>query len=798
MFLPSFLLTAAAVTSSGGGLPASGLPLVLVENRGQSPPGVLFEARAPGLTYHFEADGFRVVGDGGAELAFRLEGACAARVEGVDRQRAEVHFLRGSGSVRGAPTYGGVVYRGIRPGVDLVVRVDAGRLEYDLHLDPRTSVEEVVLRTTGARELRLEGDGSLVVDGAFGPLRHRPPSSWQVRPGGSREPLSSRFVLLGAGRFGFEVDGRDPSLPLVIDPVLRFRSYVGGGDADAAHGVVVDAEGAVYVAGSSESADFPFGAEPLDGVRGGREAVVFKLAPDGHTLVFATFLGGERDDEAFDVAVDREGGVFVVGRTRSEDFPVTGQAWQRFPRGLWDAFAVKLSADGSKLVYSSLLGGSADDVAHAVAVDRSGSAYVVGASSSADFPCTDHALQRKLAGSRDGFVTKLDDQGSVAVFSTLLGGSRDDAAFAVDVDREGHPYVAGRTVSLDFPTTASAADTKKDELDGFVAKLGIDGAEMVWATFVGGTGEDEARGIDVGARNEVFVAGWTESTDFPRGSNSRDEAGPRGRDGFLARLSSSGATFEFSALIGGSGSDECLDVAVDRSGNAWVVGTTSSNDFPVTMGAPQAERSGATDGFAARLDPVSGGPSFATYFGSDGDDRLSSVDVERSWGHVAVGGQADAIPPSARGLLGVGAAASSDALLGAFGRVACSGEAARETLGGGCAVALTSTLPTLGNTLDVRIAGAAPNQRGALVVSEVRQEPVTLGPCKLFLDLRRVARAIPFATNELGQAEVSVPVPEHSRLCGAQFVLQAVVLAPQAGPLPFGQLTEAVRLTLGN
>jgi hypothetical protein len=394
---------------------------------------------------------------------------------------------------------------------------------------------------------------------------------------------------------------------------LVYATYLGGTDYDAATSIAVDAAGNAYVAGVTESADFPTtpGA-PQPAHRLVRDAFVAKLNPTGTALVYATYLGGNGDDGATSIALDAAASAYVVGYTYSSDLHTTPGALQPAPRGDGDAFVAKLNPAGTALLYATYLGGKSADGARGIAVDAAGAAYVTGFTYSPDFPTTPGALEpAHRGGFTDVFVAKLNPAGTALLYATYLGGRDAEDVGAIAVDAGGRAYVAGFTLSPDFPTTPGALQpARRGELDAFVAKLNPAGTALVYATYLGGTAQDIANGIAVDAAGASYVTGYTYSHDFPTMPGAPQPAFAGGStDVFVAKLNPAGTALVYSTYLGGTAFEDIASgIAVDAAGGAYVVGDTPSPDFPTTPGALQRTQHGARSGFVAKLSPA---PTYA-------------------------------------------------------------------------------------------------------------------------------------------------------------------------------------------
>ncbi|MEW6743914.1 MAG: hypothetical protein AB1486_14270 [Planctomycetota bacterium] len=384
---------------------------------------------------------------------------------------------------------------------------------------------------------------------------------------------------------------------------LVFGTFLGGSTAktDICGAIDVDASGAIVVAGSTESADFPTTPGAYDtSFNGGIDAFVAKLSADGSSLIYATFLGGSGTDGSGDVALD-DSGVAVFGGTGSADFPTTPGAYDGSYNGRLDGFVARLSADGTSLVYGTFLGGSEMDECWDMALDTSGAALLTGDTYSSDFPSTSGAYDTSYNGFGDVFVAKLSGDGTRLLYGTFLGGRDGDHGRGIAVDASGAAVVAGATGSVDFPTTPGAYDNSNDG-DAFVVKLSEDGSQLIYGTFLGGSSAEEIEAIASDASG-VTVMGVTNSTDFPTTPDGYDTSFDAEFDLFVARMSADGSALLYGTFLGGSGLDSGRALALDAAGAALLTGCTDSPDFPTSSGAyDRSINAGSVDAFVAKLD----------------------------------------------------------------------------------------------------------------------------------------------------------------------------------------------------
>ena len=380
-----------------------------------------------------------------------------------------------------------------------------------------------------------------------------------------------------------------------------FSTYLGGSGIDRGYGVAVDGSGAVYLTGRTQSPDFPVAGAFQPALRGNEDAFITKLAPDGASLVYSTYMGGSAGDDGHAIAVDADGNTVICGGTESLNFPVFAASQPSHRGGQVDAFVAKLNSQGSALVFSTYLGGTNFDHPEGIAADASGNIWVAGYTDSSDFP-TAGAIQPALLGRLDGFITKFDPEGH-ALFSTYLGGSDADLIFAIAVDSAGNAYVGGGTSSTDFPTTGRAFQSRQPGgADGFVAKIATSGLALMFATYLGGgsdTAEDMVLAVAVDSSGSAFVTGTTTSSDFPVLDGFQPVIGGV-RDAFITGLAPDGSALVYSSFFGGSGLDYGYGIAVDGANSVYLSGRTFSEDLPVP-GAVQPDSGGQADAFVAKI-----------------------------------------------------------------------------------------------------------------------------------------------------------------------------------------------------
>ncbi len=657
------------------------LPLSFEINQGQTDSQVKFLARGQGygvfLTPREAVLNLRTPqakvakgneAAGAAVLRMRLAHAnTKPALSGLDPLPGKSNYFIGNDPgnwQREVAQYARVKYAAVYPGIDLVYYGRQRQLEYDFVLAPGADPKRIELVFEGARKLSLDRQGNLILATAAGELVQRKPVVYQELEG-RRTEVDGRYVLRGRKRAGFQVASYDARQPLVIDPVLSYSSYLGGSGNDIGHAIAVDSAGAAYVTGQTSSTNFPgANVSPIQANWvGSNDVFVTKLNPEGTALVYSTYLGGSGNDIGHAIAVDSTGNAYVTGETDSPTaagpglipFPTLG-AIQPLYRGGGDAFITKINAAGNALVYSTYLGGSGNERGYGIAVDASFNAYVTGHTSSSqgsvpgpgDFP-TAAPLQAQNAslGNFDAFVTKINPAGSALVYSTFLGGNASEFSIdggAIAVDSGGSAYVGGTTGSPNFPGAGTSTiqptwgGVATGRSDGFVVKFNAAGSALMYSTYLGGATDDAVNGIALDAARNAYVVGKTDSIDFPvtPGALQVLKGGP-GFDAFVSKLNAAGSALVYSTYLGGSDGENAYAVAVDRGGNAYVAGWTASSNFP-TVASLQAS-AGSGDAFISKLNAAGNALLFSTYLGAQsGVEQAYGIALDR-FGSAYVTGQ---------------------------------------------------------------------------------------------------------------------------------------------------------------
>jgi len=585
------------------------------------------------------------------------------------------------------PSYEAVRYRGVYPGVDVLFYGRQQRLEYDFIVAPGADPKAIALGVSGARKLEINSQGDVLLSVAGGKVALQKPVVYQ-EVNGLRREIAGNYTIANDRQIRFSVTDYDHTQPLTIDPVLNYSTYVGGEFFDLGLGLALDAAGDAYIAGETFSTAFPkinpiSGTAPADTALLGT-AFVTELNPTGSALIYSTYLGGSGNavgDEATAIAVDTATppNIYVTGFTGSSDFPLgtVVAPYQATPpasvAAASAAFLTKLApsaAGTAQLVYSSYLGGDINDAGNGIAVDATGKAYVVGVTQSTTFPTVGTPIvapggQTSAAG--NAFLSKIDT--TVAgtpglLYSTYIGGSGSgniflfgfaDTAQAVTIDSTGDAYIAGGTMSLDFPTAGpaispvSAACGVNTNGSAFVSVVNTIAQTLTFSHCLSGNTAEAAFGVNLGtgvpavATGITYITGTTESSNFPvtSGSIPPPAAGVKLGVAFVSLLNTVTGTLQYSTFLGGNNSDTGFSIASDSAGLAYVAGVTDSGNFPITQGALQEALNNTKSGtaFVSKISPNGQGLAdlvYSTYFG--GQTLNSGLNTPDSAQGIAVSG----------------------------------------------------------------------------------------------------------------------------------------------------------------
>ena len=618
------------------------VPLTFEANHGQFDAPVRFLSRTPRYTM-FLTPNETVLRLNGAQhdvIRWHLSGASSnPGIRGEQPLETRTNYFRGNDRKNwrtDVDNFGQVRYERVYPGVDLVFRGNQQQVEYDFTIAPNANPKQIRFAFDGVDSMTTDKDGALHLRTPHGTLVQSRPLVYQEIDG-RRSIVDARYRVRGKS-VGFALGSYDRSKPLIIDPVLDWSTYLGGSDVDLSYSVAVDSSGNAYVTGTAGSTDFPT-VNPIQGTKAyDWDVMVAKINAAGTAIVYSTYIGGNGFNEyGLAIAVDPSGNAYVSGGTNSTDFPgVTGGSIQSTYGGTGayrDAFALKINAAGSAILWATYLGGSGDELGYGIAADSSGNAYVTGYTDSASLPWIGgSAIQPTYGGNTDGFVIKIDSSGA-NVWATYLGTSDGDSLNEVLVDGSGNVWVGGSTGSSSWPgvTGGSLQPTYAGNGDAVITEINSAGTAISYATYLGGSDSDDLRGLAFDSSGNVYVCGTTLSTSFPGVTGSSIQPSNAGdHDIYVAKLNSTATSITWATFIGGSDYDISTGLGVDSSGNVYISGSSLSTDFPLSSAIQSTFGGGDADAIAAKINAAGTAVVWSTYLGGSDSDQSFGAAVDGS------------------------------------------------------------------------------------------------------------------------------------------------------------------------
>ncbi|HLH43489.1 MAG TPA: SBBP repeat-containing protein [Bryobacteraceae bacterium] len=575
--------------------------------------------------------------------------------------RTKTNYFVGK-QYRAATGYSRLCRRGIYPGIDVAYYGDGERLEYDFELHPGANPGLIRMRFEGADGIRVNEKGDIVLKLGASEIVQRAPSVYQKNVAGEVAGVESRYRWLDHGEIGVALGAYDRTQPLIIDPAVMYALYLTSTNASAGVSVSVDSQGLVYLGGYTYSSDFPIGSNgyELFPTASDRNAWIWQLNPfasdPNDQLLYSTYFGGNLDTNLTSMAVDNNGLVYFGGTTIASNLPTTSGA---FSTGLSNTNATNegfvavidtTQAGTAGLTYCTYYAGSQITQINSVAT-MGGKIYATGYVNSNDLPLAGNSFQAMQSFGYDAFVAEFDpaQSGTASlVFASYLGGYSTDVGNSIAADSNGLIYVAGMTLSTDFPTTSNAYQPVfVGGGDAFLAQIDPVAGVINYCTYLGGSGADVATNVIVEAPGRVAVAGYTSSTDFPVTANAAQPANGGAaqkvstNDAFVTELNlaaqSRATMLVYSSYYGGSDDEITYGFSRDPSGRYFLCGYTLSQNLPVTGGAINPTSVGQNiDGFLAVLDPAAG-LAYGSYITSAGYQIAYGVAADSNGNAYVVG-----------------------------------------------------------------------------------------------------------------------------------------------------------------
>lgn len=654
--------------------PATALESAFIENKGQWAPDVLYFAEYKGLQYWITRnsiviDKFKITtendnllydsgipdipgfGRAGNVIIIEFDGAMAQSSLEKERLPGYLNYITGNDStnwVSGVRTFKKVELKNIYNGIDLSFNFEDAGMRHDFHVQPGGDPSLINYKISGADVISKSGYNSIILETALGDVVIGGVAAFVDKPKDVNK-VDCSFSIESPNSVSFNVGNYDRSRELIIDPLI-YSTFVGGSRFEQAKDIEILPTGEVFLTGTTMSRDFPTSAGAYSRkLRDSNATDIFvtKLDSSGKNIIFSTYIGGHYEDFAEGMEIDPAGYVYLAGYTgggRSNNFPVTPGALDSSYNGGYDVVALKLRYDGSRLEYSTYIGGRYDDYGLSLLVDGGGYAYITGyTTDSSNYPTTAVAYSKKYKGGFEAFVTKLLPTGAGMPFSTLIGGSRDDFANDIDMDDDGNVYIAGTTRSKDFPVTSKAWDgsyndtTLNDENgDIFISVFNMWGSQLLFSSYLGGGAKERAYGIKLDSKDNIIVAGYTESYDYPVTKNAYDTTYNstivnKGKgDAIITKFRDMDGSLVFSTYFGGAGTDKAFDLYLDAYDNCFITGVTGSPDFPVSFNGFDTsynEKSAGADAFIIKTDADGRRIHYGSFYGGKGNDVGQAIKV---------------------------------------------------------------------------------------------------------------------------------------------------------------------------
>ncbi len=580
----------------------------------------------------------------GCIVSLKFNDANTVIPEGVEKLSYQFNYFHGDDSLKyinNVNNYKVIKYVDLWEGIDLIYRVVPDGVKYEFNVHPEGDPDDISIKVTGHSKLFIDSDDLVIspFDGVY--IRDSNLLSYDLKTG---KTVYSRFEIEG-DVLSFEIEDYVKNHGLVIDPLIQMSLLGGYGEC---YSVALDDDGNQYLTGYTHDKSFPTteGSYSLNKYNYS-DIFVTKMNSNGTSLIYSTFIGGNGQDMGRDIDVDRFGNVYVSGQTGSyakdssipnspilpSDFPVTENAYDTSFNGQKDAVVFKLSPNGSKLLFSTFIGGSNSDISTSLALDPNRRIFISGFTNSSQFPVTSNSYQTTHNLHYDGFILCLNKTGEKIDHSTYLGGDYFDMIYGIDIDWWNNIYVCGYTNSTNYPMSHTISSGKMDNYDVIVSKLNSNLSSLIFSTVIGGEDRECARDIKVDDQNNPYVTGYTYSQStsssenithfgFPVSDDAYDKTYNGGGDVFLFKLRSDGSKMIFSTYIGDEGMDWAFGLDIDSSGNSYVTGWTDSDKYPTTFDALQKKNANnySKDIFMTKINNDGSQLLYSTMLGGTNDD----------------------------------------------------------------------------------------------------------------------------------------------------------------------------------
>ena len=642
----------------------SKLEIPFIANQGQVNEKVAFYAKTFGGTVYVTEEGEIVYslpkrekkkgqvasskGQGSKSVAIRetLVEANAAKVNANERAETKVSYFKTNDQSKwktNIPTYSYVDLGEVYDGIELKLKAYAKNVEKLFFVRPQAEPNKIKLKLEGIDKLNISKKGELELITKLGKINFTAPVAYQLNKD-KKEYIEVAYIIEN-DQYGFKLGNYDKEKTLVIDPLIA-STFIGDGDAedddDLGYSIAIDSSGNVFVSGYSKSSDFPAGFDFDSGAfydesQAGADVFIVKLNAGLTSMSAATFITGTGGSSTFDITLDTSNNVYLIGNSYTQSWPSTASAYSDSRIGSSDCVISKFTNDLGTLSASTFFGSDGSEVCTGIGVDSGGNIIITGWTSVTNFPVTDSS---ENGGAEDIFVSKLNSTLTTLVAGAYHGGTGREKAQGIVIDSSDNIFITGEASTI--ATTGGAYDeTTNGMSDGFVAKLSNSDLSITAATFVGGSGYDYAEAITKDGSDNIYITGYTKSTDFPTTASvyGATKSATSDNDFFVSKLTNDLSSLSLSTYIGDSDADDnfAYAIAVDSSGNVYIGGEITETDFPTAATGYDTSHNGGTDGYIAKLSSNFQTLSGATFLGSSGDERVESIAVDSSGNVYAAG-----------------------------------------------------------------------------------------------------------------------------------------------------------------
>ena len=628
-------------------------PLAFTQNAGQWDDRILFRAETDDATMWFLNDGayyqFERTPSADALLnespddiedneclmikATFVGANETALVSGQDIFSHHSNYFFGNDQSRwrtNVPSFEAITYRDIYPGIDLKYYGNGYQMEYDFIVAPGSDLSHIEIRYDGAISISVNEAGELEIETEWGTVVESSPYVYQV-DGIEENEFDGRYLLLSDNSFGFEIDGNyNTDLPLVIDPVLTYSSYLAGSGSQYVNDIVIDNNNCMVVVGQTRSEDFPV-YEPIQNTYAGTfDLFITKISTETSEILYSTYFGGSGREDNPHLVLDADDNMYLICTAYSTDLP-TVNAFQASLNGTCDAYVFKLNSHGDEILFATYYGGEDVEYAADIEIDASLMVYIAGNTISSELPLQNPFCDTApgVGGELDGFVAKFNASGSALIYATYLGGKDRDVINDLAITSGGEAYVVGSTFATDFPVANPLYNCMilaNDQVDAFITKFSAGGNTLAFSTYIGGTETDWLESIDLDADGNAYMLGCSMSDDFPVLHAIQPERVPGGINGgadmIIAAISSAGDELLFGTYFGGSDEDYGEGLSLGPDGSIFITGYTYSPDFPLEnyIDGVLDGVAGTPDALVVRLTSDGTEVAYSTYLGGSNSD----------------------------------------------------------------------------------------------------------------------------------------------------------------------------------